>query len=78
MTVKDHLPGWKSLVRECFRELFFRRTLNNKISLAAMHNKKRLFEKVVLTEQSYNSGLVNVLEQLSHIAIVSFYKGTTI
>ena len=43
-----------------------------------MHNKKKLFEKVVLAKQSYNSGLVNILEQLSHIAIVSFYKGTTI
>ena len=49
-----------------------------KISLAAMHNKKKFFEKVVLTGQSYNNGLVNNLEQLSHIAIVSFYKGTTI
>jgi hypothetical protein len=57
---------------EIFRELFFRRTLNNKISLAAMHNKKKLFEEVVLAEQSYNGGLVNILEQLSHIAIVSF------
>jgi hypothetical protein len=43
-----------------------------------MHNKKKLSEKVVLTEQSYNDGFVNNLEQLSHIAIVSFYKGTTI
>jgi hypothetical protein len=43
-----------------------------------MHNKKKLFKKVVLTEQPYNSGLVNILEQLSHIAIVSFYKGTTV
>ena len=43
-----------------------------------MHNKKMLSEKVVLIEQSYNAGLVNILEQLSHIAIVSFYKGTTV
>jgi len=57
---------------------FFRRTLNNKISLAAMHKEEKLSEKVVLAEQSYNGGVVNVLEQLSHIAIVSFYKGTTI
>jgi len=63
---------------EIFRELFFIRTLNNKISLAAMHKKEKLSEKVVLAEQSYNGGVVNVLEQLSHIAIVSFYKGTTI
>jgi hypothetical protein len=63
---------------EIFRELFFRRTLNNKISLAAMHKKEKLSEKVVLAEQSHNGGVVNVLEQLSHIAIVSFYKGTTI
>ena len=55
----------------------YRRTLNNKISLAAMHNKKKLFKKVVLTKQSFD-GFVNNLEQLSHIAIVSFYKGTTI
>ena len=48
-----------------------------KLSLAAMHNKKKFSEKVVLTGQPY-SGLVNVLEQLSHIAIVSFYKGTTV
>jgi hypothetical protein len=58
--------------------IFFRRTLNNKISLAAMHKKEKFSEKVVLAEQSCNGGLVNVLEQLSHIAIVSFYKGTTI
>jgi len=43
-----------------------------------MHKKKKLSKKVVLTEQSYYSGFVNILEQLSHIAIVSFYKGTTI
>ena len=43
-----------------------------------MHKKEKLSEKVVLAEQSYNGGVVNVLEQLSHIAIVSFYKGTTI
>jgi len=49
-----------------------------KISLAAMHKNKMLSEKVVLTGQSYNGWLVNNLEQLSHIAIVSFYKGTTI
>ena len=29
-------------------------------------------------KQSYDGGLFNNLEQLSHIAIVSFYKGTTI
>jgi len=63
---------------EIFRELFFIRTLNNKISLAAMHKKEKLSEKVVLAEQSYNGGVVNIFEQLSHIAIVSFYKGTTI
>ncbi len=39
-----------------------------------MHNKKKLFKKVVLDEQSYNHGLVNDLEQLSHIAIVSFTR----
>ena len=44
--------------------------MNNKTSLAAMHNKKKLSKKVVLTEQSYD-GFVNILEQLSHIAIVS-------
>ena len=43
-----------------------------------MHKKEKLSEKVVLAEQSHNGGVVNVLEQLSHIAIVSFYKGTTI
>jgi hypothetical protein len=48
------------------------------MSLAAMHKKKKLSEKVVLTGQSYNGWVVNNLEQLSHIAIVSFYKGTTI
>jgi len=59
-------------------EIFNRRTLNDKISLAAMHKKKKLSEEVVLTGQSYNGWVVNILEQLSHIAIVSFYKGTTI
>jgi len=59
-------------------EIFNRRTLNDKISLAAMHKKKKLSEEVVLTGQSYNDWVVNILEQLSHIAIVSFYKGTTI
>lgn len=43
-----------------------------------MHNKTKFSEEVVLTKQSYNGGVVNNLEQLSHIAIVSFYKGTTI
>jgi hypothetical protein len=43
-----------------------------------MHKKEKFSEKVVLAEQSCNGGLVNVLEQLSHIAIVSFYKGTTV
>jgi len=52
-------------------EILNRRTLNDKISLAAMHKKKKLSEKVVLTEQSYNGWLVKSLEQLSHIAIVS-------
>ena len=42
-----------------------------------MHKKEKLSEKVVLAEQSYNGGVVNILEQLSHIAIVSYYKGTT-
>jgi hypothetical protein len=65
------LPGWKNVVCEYLR-IFFRRTLNNKISLAAMHKKEKLSEKVVLAEQSHNSGLVKNLEQLSHIAIVSF------
>ena len=65
MTADGRLPGWKDVVGDCFR-----RTLNNKISLAAMHNKKKLSKKVVLTEQSYD-GFVNILEQLSHIAIVS-------
>jgi len=59
-------------------EIFNRRTLNDKISLAAMHKKKKLSEEVVLTGQSYKGWVVNILEQLSHIAIVSFYKGTTI
>ena len=36
-----------------------------------MHKEEKLFEKVVLVKQSYNGGVVNILEQLSHIAIVS-------
>ena len=42
-----------------------------------MHKKEKLSEKVVLAEQSYNCGVVNILEQLSHIAIVRL-KGTVI
>ena len=71
------MPGWKSVVRE-FPGIILDAPWTTKISLAAMHSKKRLSEKVVLTKQSYNVGLINNLEQLSHIAIVSFYKGTTI
>lgn len=73
----NRLHGYKRVVGKDFREIGYTH-LEHKISLAAMHIKKMLSEKVVLIEQSYNVGLVNNLEQLSHIAIVSFYKGTTI
>ena len=63
--------------RWIFPGISFWRTLNNKISLAAMYNKKKLFKEVVLTKQSFD-GFVNNLEQLSHIAIVSFKRALEI
>ena len=57
-----------------FPELFFMRPWTTNLSLAAMHNKKKISEKIVSAEQSYYGRFVNNLEQLSHIAIVSFTR----
>jgi len=56
-----------------FRDIVLYTYLMN--MLTAMHSKKKFNKRSASLKQWGIIGLVNNLEQLSHIAIVSFYQG---